>query len=331
VLRVMNVTYHASWTLDSFEVRRANTAEAVRIAECVGDPGARFWAAFWRSFVALELGDPVETARQRAQVRALADEVGQPTLRWLSLFSDAMWQMVLGAADESERLATEALQLGMETGQPDATAIYGAQLIGVRWHQGRLEEVVDLVAEVSAANPGIPGFRAAHAHCLAEAGRDDDARRLLEAEIAAGFEHPNDLILSTYVILWSEVVTHLGHEQAAGMLLPVLAPHVDRVSHNGTSAQGAFAHSAGVLAATTGDLDAAVSYLEVAVRLHEHLGAPFFTARSKLELGQALQRRAGTGDRVQSMILLGDAVELAEQHGCRLVESTARAAQGGAT
>jgi hypothetical protein len=251
-------------------------------------------------------------------------------LRWLGLFSEAMWQMVLGAADESERLATDALQLGMDTGQPDAAAIYGAQLIGVRWHQGRLDEVVDLVAEVSATNPGIPGFRAAHAHCLAEAGRHEDARRLLDAEVAAGFQHPNDLILQTYVILWSEVAGHLGHEQAARLLLPRLVPHVDRVSHNGTSAHGAFAHSAGLLAATVGDLDAAVSYLDVAVRLHEHLGAPFFTARSKLALGEALGRRAATGDRVQSTILLGEALDLAERHGCDFVASRARAAQKGA-
>jgi hypothetical protein len=330
-LHVMNVTYHASWTLDSFEVRRDNTADAVRIAHCADDPVARFWAAFWRSFVTLELGDPGATAEQRTQVLALAVEVGQPTLRWLALFSEAMWQMVLGAADESERLATEAFNLGMETGQPDAAAIYGAQLIGVRWHQGRLGEVVDLVAEVSAENPGIPGFRAAHGHCLAEAGREQEARQLLDAEAAAGFEHPNDLILQTYLILWSEVAGGLGHEEAAHLLLPRLTPHIDRISHNGTSAHGAFAHSAGVLAATIGDLDAAASYLGVAVRLHEHLGAPFFTARSKLELGRALRRRAGSGDRVQSTILLGEALDLAERHACRYVATRARAEQEGAT
>jgi class 3 adenylate cyclase/energy-coupling factor transporter ATP-binding protein EcfA2 len=329
VLHVMNVTYHASWTLDSFAERLANTAEAVRLAECVGDPVAGFWAALWRSFVALELGDPVETLKRRDQVRAFAEEVGQPTLLWLSLFSEAMWQMVQGWAEESERLATEALQLGTDTGQPDAAAIFGAQLIGVRWHQGRLDEVVDLVAEVSATNPGIPGFRAAHAHCLVEAGRREDARRLLDAELAAGFEHPNDLILSTYVILWSEAANHLGHEQAARMLLPLVAPHVDRVSHNGTSAQGAFAHSAGILAATIGDLDTAESHLGTAVRIHETLGAPFFTARTKLELGRVLQRRSKTGDQVQSMLLLGESLELAERHGCAFVASRARTALEG--
>jgi class 3 adenylate cyclase len=330
VLQVMNFTYHASWTLDSFEVRRANTAEAVTLAECVGDPVARFWASFWRSFVALELGDPVETAQQRARVRAIADEVGQPTLRWFAIFTEAQWQMVLGDADESERLATDALQLGNDTGQPDAAAIFAAELLGVRWHQGRVDELVDLIADVTATNPGIPGFRAAHAHCLLEAGRLEEARRALEAEVATGFEHPNDLLYATYLMLWSEVAGQLGHEPAARQLLPTLVPHVELVSHNGTAAHGAFAHSAGLLAATLGDLDGAVSYLGIAVRLHEHIGAPFFTARSKLELGQVLRRRAATGDRVQSAILLGEALELAEQHGCAFVSSRARAAQEGA-
>jgi hypothetical protein len=111
----------------------------------------------------------------------------------------------------------------------------------------------------------------------------------------------------------------------------VLEPHVDLVAHNGNFAQGAFAHAAGRLAVAVGDLDTAVAYLDVAVRLHEHLAAPFFTARSKLELGLALRRRANAGDRVQSMILLGEALDLAERHRCDYVASRVRAAQEGTT
>jgi len=154
LLRALNMTFHASWTLDSFEQRLATTAEAKQLAGELGDPVAAFWSALWRAFTVLELGDPEETSLEMNRILALAEEVGQPTLRWLSLFPNAMWTTIRGSAEEGERLATEALQLANDTGQPDAMGIFGGQLIGVRRHQGRLGELVDLVGEISASNPG---------------------------------------------------------------------------------------------------------------------------------------------------------------------------------
>ena len=112
----------------------------------------------------LERAEPAATGGQFTRVNDLAAEVGQPTLRWVALFTQAMWAMFRGSAERSEELALAALDLGTGTGQPDTMAVFGVQLVGVRWHQGRMGELVELVADVARANPGLHGYRAVHAH-----------------------------------------------------------------------------------------------------------------------------------------------------------------------
>lgn len=327
LLRVLNMTFHTSWTMDSISERTLNTSEAVRLAHELGDPVAAFWAALWRSFTVLEQGDGEETTRELNRVRELAAAVGQPTLRWISRFTDAMWAAIRGSADECERLATEALQLGNDTGQPDALPIFGGQLLSFRWHQGRLAEVVDMISEIAAANPGIPAYRAAKAFCLSNAGRDQETIPLVEQELELGFEHPNTFARGVHLALWSEVVARIEHQAAATALLPRLLPHTMRVEHDGVGSRGPFAHFAGILAATIGDLDSAESHLSTSMRLSERLGAPFFAARSMLELARVLVRRSNAQAKERADALLAETLDLAERHGCPLVAERARAAQ----
>jgi ATP/maltotriose-dependent transcriptional regulator MalT len=199
----------------------------------------------------------------------------------------------------------------------------------VRWHQGRLAELIDIIAGVSAANPGVPAYRGAHALCLVEADRYSDARLLLEREMASNFEHPNDLPLGAHLMLWSEVAGRLGNEAAARTLLPVLRPHTARVVHNGTVSRGAYAHAAGILAATIGDLDSAEGHFGTALRIHERLGAPFLTARTMLEQSRLLLRRGRPGDSGRAEALLANSLDLSERYHCRLVTARAKELQGG--
>jgi hypothetical protein len=136
-------------------------------------------------------------------------------------------------------------------------------------------------------------------------------------------------MLGPNLMLWSEVAGQLGHEPAARLLLPTLAPHTARLEHDGVGTRGSYGHSAGILAATIGDLDSAEEYLGSALRLHERLGAPFFTARSMTELSRVLLRRKRPGDTERAEALLAESLDLAERHGCALVAARVRAMQEG--
>ena len=67
-----------------------------------------------------------------------AERIGQPLNRWLIAFHGARQSMLEGDLDAAEQSATEALTLGTAAGYPDdAVTFYGAQLMGLRWMQGR--------------------------------------------------------------------------------------------------------------------------------------------------------------------------------------------------
>jgi class 3 adenylate cyclase/tetratricopeptide (TPR) repeat protein len=81
----------------------------------------------------------------------------------------------------------------------------------------------------------------------------------------------------------------------------------------------------GRFAAVQGDLDRAVTLLEVGHALHEGLELHAFCVESGIDLARVLLRRDGSGDRESAHQLLGRAAELAEQLGMAPAHAEAQA------
>src|SRR5436309_890930 len=89
--------------------------------------------------------------------------------RWSSHSSSTTgaWLALLrGGLGSAETLAGEAIQIGADAGQSDAYMLYGGQLQEIRLYQGRGGELIELLEQGVAANPGIPAWRAALAQTL---------------------------------------------------------------------------------------------------------------------------------------------------------------------
>lgn len=284
------------WMPEDVDVRLAESAEALAIAEALDDPVARFWALFYRSIVAAEAADRGLLDECRRRFPDEAKMTGQPMLLWSTTYTRS-WQAVLvGDLEEAERLATEALELGAATGQPDAMSIYGGQLVDLRWHQGRDLELVELIEQTAAATPEIDSFQAALARIYVDVGRVDDARELLSAGAAQGFPHPFDPLATTTIALWSEAAIQVGDVEAARVLFDRLASFADQVVCSGVNLFGSLDHYRGALLGLLGDHDEAERLLLRGLEAHERLGAPFFEARSWLELARVRQARGGPDD-----------------------------------
>jgi len=145
---------HAILVPETVRERLVATEEAEALALQLGDRVAQFWASGFRATTALEIGDVAEVDRCLGQATARAEELGQPTLAWVNSFTRSWRALLAGDAELAESLASQALQLGAKTGQLDAVAFYGVQVLAVRWHQGRLGELVPFVAQALADNPG---------------------------------------------------------------------------------------------------------------------------------------------------------------------------------
>ncbi len=303
------------WVPDDVGQRLAESDEATQIAERLGDPVNRFWAWFYRSIVATEAGDPDELHRCSVRFPAEAEAVGQPTLRWVTAYAQSCRSALRGDLEAAEAQALEALELGNATGQPDALSLYGGQLIVIRWHQGRDDELVDIVAGMVDATPTIPAFRAALARIRADLGQHEEVRKLLSTEAENQFPHPVDPLLASTLVMWADAAVQAADKDAACILLNRLAPLPDQIVCNGVTTFGSLDHYRGALCAVLGRRDEAEKYLSKALAVHGRLGAPFFEARSCLELSQLLHGRAQGQDHSYASYLRDRAAAVAEHHG----------------
>ena len=101
----------------------------------------------WRTVDLYLLGEPgADTSF--IELREQATALGSQSLGYVASVLDVMRTFRRGELDETERLAAEALTLGTAAGDADALSWFGGHLLAVRWAQGRLEEMHDLVTSV---------------------------------------------------------------------------------------------------------------------------------------------------------------------------------------
>ncbi len=165
------------------------------------------------------------------------------------------------------------------------------------------------------ATPTIPAFRAALARIRADLGQHDEVRALLSAEAENQFPHPVDPLLASTMVMWADAAVQTADQNAACILLNRLAPLPDQVVCNGVTTFGSLDHYRGALCAVLGRRDEAEKYLSKALAVHGRLGAPFFEARSCLELSHLLHARAQGQDHSYASYLRDRAIAVAEHHG----------------
>jgi len=123
--------------------------------------------------------------------------------------------------------------------------------------------------------------------------------------------------------MWAEVAIQTRDVGAAEVLLDRLASFADQVVCNGVDIFGSLDHYRGALWGVLGRFDEAQRLLLRGSAVHEALGAPFFEARSQVELARVLIARADPGDVDEAVRRAGLAVATARKHGFGTVERRA--------
>jgi class 3 adenylate cyclase/tetratricopeptide (TPR) repeat protein len=314
----------AIWVPDTVEQLLAESTEAVTLADELGDPASGFTARVTRSIFSVQVGDVASVARDHEACTRLAAEVGQPILKWTDAAQRGWSVLLAGDAELADALVTESLQVGLETGQPDAFPIYGGQLFCIRWHQGRLGEIVDVMVQTASEHSGLSIYRSLAALALTETGRDREARAMLETESAAGFPAHDDFLRPGYLDLWARVASHLGDREAAAVLYDYLAPWPTLVVCTAVTVQGAVAHNLGTLARVLGRHEEAEAHFTQALEVHRRLAAPFYQALTQLEWARTLRDRGSGTDLVNAEAMLQSSLATAAERGFAAVDRAAR-------
>ncbi len=320
---VLNLRFLTIWAPETHRERLENTAESLSVCRRLRDPVALFYAYHWRVAACIEGADAAEARRCMALERSLADDVRQPTLLWLAACHDSDLALIDGRLEDAERAARAAFEIGQGS-EPDALACYAAQLCAIRYEQGRLSELVDLLGNVVDSNPGIPGFRAILVCALCHAGHPDRAREALAPAVATRFEDlPYDVTWLAVVCIYADGVTRLSNHTAARVLLGLLEPWDALISYPGFGVGASAAHWLAELALSVDELDLAERYHAKAIQLHDRLGGPVWVARSHYQAARLLLAR---GRRAAAEAALSRALTLAEDIGMQELAQLARTA-----
>ena len=324
LLRVLNLTYLSRWVPDGLARSIEASEEAVALAERVRDPVARFWAALNRVYAMTSAADRDEVDEALATSQALADEIRQPFLTAWALQVRCPFVLLSGDVDEAERIAGDALQINLDSGQPDAFAAYGANLGGIRLHQGRVDELLPLIAEVVADNPGLPGFQASYPMLLCECGRPEAARPLFDAARAEDFHHAAyDYLWLPMTVLWADTAAWLGDVPGAEVLHERLAPFAEQGVTTSATYLGTVAMYVARLAGVLGRHDEAIGFFEQAHAQLRAFGAPFWQARNQIDWARQLLTTGSEVDRADARALATEAAATAAAHGCSVIERRA--------
>jgi hypothetical protein len=306
--------------------RLASSAEHLMIAERLGDPLQRGFAALRRARACWEAGAIEEVDRCMAIVTELADL--HPYLRWNALAQLPHRLLLDGRTAAAEEKVYEAFEVAQADEQPDAGAVMAAQIVMVRWDQGRLPEMEPLLRQAVASNPGIPAFRGVLSLALCEAGDIDGAAEILRPDAGDGFAafQYNTLWLSGMALL-AEVASTIGDDAAATTLYERLSPWRDQIVFTGVSVFGSVAHYLGQLATTLALHREADAHFAAATALYERMGATTFLARTQLSQARLLLARGDAGDKEQAGELLDRVRTVAERDGLAILLQRAESLQ----
>ncbi len=323
VLCLLNNPLQIPSTIDE---RMADTTEALALAEELGDPEVLYHAGSNSQVNAMQAGEFELATRCLDNLRSLSNRLRQPTLMWMTAFKETGQAIMAGDSERAEQLATTTFEMGTDTGQPDALAIYGSQLMYVRLQQGRLGELVSLIEQAVADNPGIPGFRPILASAHLDAGNDVTALGLLESAAADGFASlPVDFLWMMGATCHALVAVELRATGPARKLYDLLTPYRGQVPFIGTLGFFPVALALGGLASVLGRYEEAEAAFAEATELNTRGHMTYFAAYTELWWGQMLVARGAPGDLDRARSLLEASRRNAAAHGYAGVER--RAAQ----
>ncbi|MFG2946436.1 hypothetical protein [Streptomyces adustus] len=216
-------------------------------------------------------GDP-HAERCLAELRGLLNERDHLAVGFVVSAMEVMLAVRAGRLDEAEALARTCTERGIAAGDVNATVWQAAQLVTIRWYQGRVGELVPLLSDVV----NSPTLSAVDDHALAAlavaAVTAGDRRKAVGALATLCGRDLGDLPRSS-----SWMVTMHGVAEAAYLLddtataarvYELLSPyaHLPVVGSLAVACFGSAHHALGVAALATGDAERAVGHLREAVR-----------------------------------------------------------------
>jgi len=229
------------------------------------------------------------------QFDRLLEEYPHPLFPTVKYIVRAIQSLVMGDYPGAVDWADSLIQAARARGRSDADVYFTLTMFQLLRETHGLGVLVDTLLELRAleAEGRVPGARSGlAAWALAEAGRADEARRLLEENGQNGFsDMPDDAGLPIAMTAWAEAAALLRDKSACRALYDRLLPFHDVHQWTGCWYSGSTARYLALLAVALSDEADADRWFIQAIEDHRRIGSPSWLARTRIDWAEHLVGR----------------------------------------
>ncbi|GGM85452.1 hypothetical protein GCM10007977_104050 [Dactylosporangium sucinum] len=296
----LHLAHHCVLGPDHGALRRALASELIGVSDRTGRWEDLLKGMLWSTVDQFLDGDR-HAERQLRELRQLLTKREHLALSYVSAVMEVMLTIRAGDLDAAETLARRCVDYGTVAGDPDTAGWFGAQLVAIRWYQGRLPELLPLLDEL-AHTPTLSAVDNAYFAALAMAAATAGDRQRAAAALArlrgtglAELPRSSSWLVTMYGAVEA---AHLLHDtELAAEAYDLLRPygHLPAIASLGVTCFGSVRHALGVAALTTGAIDRAVEHFAEAARHNLALGHAPAAALSRQRLAEALGLQASAG------------------------------------
>jgi hypothetical protein len=289
---------------DHGTLRRQLSVELIEESFVTGRRSDLLLGVLYQAVDLLFDGDP-HAERRLGELRELLAQGDHLAIGYVVSAIDVMLAIRAGRLEEAEEKAHLCLQRGTEAGDVDATGWYGAQLVAIRWYQGRLAELLPALEEVahsptlSAADNAFRGALAVAAALAGDRLKASSALAALCGSDLADLPRSASWLATIYAI--AETALLLEDRSTATRVYELLSPHAHLPMMASPAVCFGSAHLAlGVASLARGELDAAAVHLRSAVRQNLALAHLPAVVASRRRLAQVLALRGRPEDTAEA-------------------------------
>ncbi|HEU4947943.1 MAG TPA: hypothetical protein VFT31_12380 [Kribbella sp.] len=309
----LSIAHHCLLGPDHGALRRELATDLMAQSTRTGRRSDLLMGMIWQTVDLFLDADPHAERRLR-ELQLLLEQDGHLAVGFVADALEVMLAIRAGELGRAEKLAQACAERGMAAGDADATAWHAAQLVAIRWYQGRITDLLPMLTNL-VHSPTLSAVDSSMFSALAVAAAVNGDRRTAAGALArlTGRDLSDLPRSSTWLVTMYGVVeaAHLlGDATTSSHAYELLSPFADlpMMASLGVACFGSARHALGVAALTMGDPQTAADHFHVAVQQNLALGHWPAVVASRLRRVEALGLGAQSSDPGMARRELADAM-----------------------
>jgi hypothetical protein len=297
----LSIAHHCLLGPDHVRLRQELATDLIKASFRTGRRSDLLMGLLWQTVDAYSAGDP-HAGRFLGELRDQLKDEPHLAVGFVVSAMDVMLAIRGGQLGAAESLAGSCAASGAAAGDVDYDWWSGAQLVTIRWYQGRLAELLPMLhdrvhsAELSVVDDSSVAALAVAAALAGDRRTATSSLAALRGQDLSGLSRSSSWLVTMNGVV--EAAYLLGDAELAAEAYQLLRPYagLPMIGSLGITCFGSAHHALGVAALTAGELDGAIDHLRAAVRHNLALAHWPAVVAARQRLAQAHALRGAPAD-----------------------------------